>query len=73
MGRRLDMGSIELGVGRMIGHSLNTKVGGVDHGRVGWDTGVGQMIGVGSWVFGGGSLRTASIRCPGCQPMPLRL
>lgn len=63
MGRRLGMGWIELEVGRTTGHSLNTTVGGADHGRVGWGTGVERMIGVGSWVFGGGSLRIALIRC----------
>jgi len=73
VGRRLGMGWIELGVGRMIGHSLNTKVEGVDHGRVGWGTGVERTTEVGSWVFGGGSLRIASTRCPVCQPIPLRL
>jgi hypothetical protein len=61
------MGWIELGVGTMIGHSLNRTVGGVDHGKVDWGTGGERMIEVGSWVSGVGSLRTASTRCPACQ------
>lgn len=72
MDRRLDMGWIELGVGRMIDHNLNRTVGVVDHGRVGWGTVVEQMIEVGSWEFDGDSLRTALTRCPESQPVHTR-
>ena len=67
MDRRLDMGWIEPGVGRMIDHSLNRTVGVADHGTAGWGTVVERMIEVGSWVFDGDSLRTALTRCPVCQ------
>jgi hypothetical protein len=63
----LGMGWIGLEAGRTIGHSWNRTVGEVDHGKVGWGTGVERMIGVDSWVSGVGSLRIALIRCPACQ------
>jgi hypothetical protein len=49
--------------------SWRMTVVGVDRDRVGSSIEVEQMIEEDSWVFGVGSLRTASTTCPDCQSL----